>query len=174
MFKNLTYQKKLKWLGISVIPALVMCYELAIKKTVQEYEIYRKSAEQSSTPTASTSLADLKDRKDRALSLYDRFSLDTFATDKNLLSIASGFCKSHELVLKEYRNVGLQNLDSTHVFTRIMTLEGGFISGLKFIYELETKRMAGHVSSAEFAAVQDRQSKFIKLDLTLYIQNLIP
>jgi len=147
---------------------------LAIKKTLQEYQTYRRSLGQSAASAISSSLADLTDRKARVLSLYDRFSLDTFATDKNLLSIAGAFCKSNALMLKEYRTVGLQKLDSTRVLTRIMTFEGHFIPGVKFIYDLETKRMAGHVSSVQFAAIEDRQNKSTKMDLTLYIQNLIP
>jgi hypothetical protein len=174
MFQHLSYQKKLKWLGISILPVLFICYQLAIKKTIQEYQTFRRSLGQSATLSTSTALADLTDRKTRVLSLYDRFSLDTFATDKNLLSIAGAFCKSHELMLKEYRTVGLGKLDSTRVLTRVMTFEGHFIPGVKFIYELEAKRMAGHVSSVQFATIEDRQNKSTKLDLTLYIQNLIP
>jgi hypothetical protein len=174
MFKHLSYQHKLKWLGISILPILLICYQLAIKKTIREYQTYRAFAGQSAAMSTTSVLADLTDRKTSMLALYDRFSLDTFATDKNLLSIAGAFCKSHELMLKEYRTVGLGKLDSTRVLTRIMTFEGHFIPGVKFIYELEKQRTAGHVSSVQFSTIEDRQTKSTKLDLTLYIQNLIP
>lgn len=174
MFAHLSYKKKLKYLGIIVIPVLFLCYELSFKKAIEEYKRYERTAERGGGMIAIKSVSILAARQARVEGLYNRYVLDTFSVDKNLLAIASNFCRSNGLTLKEYRTVSLATSDSIQVLTRLLTVEGRFIPGVQLIYELETKRRAGRVSSAVFASFVEHRDKSTRLDCTLYIQNLIP
>jgi hypothetical protein len=181
MFAAIGYKKKLQLLGISIVPVLVLCYQLSVKKTVEEYEKYQQVAGQTEQAgqmgqpgQRMASMSALASRQARVEGLYNRFVLDTFAADRNLLAIASNYCRSNDLTLKEYRTISVARIDSLQVLTRVVTVEGRFIPGLKMIYELEAKRNAGRVSCAVFGTVVDHQDKSTRLDCTLYVQNLIP
>jgi hypothetical protein len=175
MFANLTYRQKLKWLGAAAILALILCYELSVKNTVQEYVKYELANGPGNGPERPAySAGELGTREARIGSLYNRYLLDTLSSDKNLLSITSNYCKTNHMQLKEYKAIGLAKTDSIQVLTRIVTVEGGFIPGLKLIYQLETGKNAGRISSAEFSANPDPRTKITKLDCTIYVQNLIP
>jgi hypothetical protein len=172
--KPLTSRKKLKMLGFAVIPALLLCYELSIKRTIEEYRLYREGQQRAAQLMSPADGLQLQGRQVKLMALYSRYALDTLATERNLLAIASHYCDSTNLTLKEYRNVSLVQDDSMRVLTRILTVEGKFIPGLKMIYDLETKRQAGRVSSVAFTTVTDHRDKSTRLDCTLYIQNLMP
>lgn len=174
MLARLSYKQKLKFLGLAILPALFLCYELSFKKTMEEYARFKRAEGQAGAMRASSSVSELEARQARVGRLYDHYMLDTLAFDRNLLAIASNYCRSNGLVLKEYRTVSLSISDSTRVLTRLLTIEGRFIPSLQLIYELETKRNAGRVSSVAYSSVEDRRDKSVRLDCTLYIQNIVP
>jgi hypothetical protein len=186
MFANLTYKQKLKWLGAGAVLALILCYGLAIQNTIREYSRYAQSEEaagQGIDPGSphvtgspgSPSGPDASGLSGASLQLlYTRFILDTMQSDKNLLSVASNYCKDNDLQLKEYKPVNFSKTDSTRVLTRVVTVEGRYIACLKFLFALETRKNAGRVSAAEFKSYMDTQEKKTRLDCTIYIQNLIP
>jgi hypothetical protein len=174
MFKALSYKQKLKALGFAVIPVLFLCYELSIKRTVQECEKYRQASGSADRVGSASSIAELYGRQAKVEGLFNRYMLDTLAFEKNLLSIASNYCRDNALTLKEYRTVSLATSDSIQVLTRVLTVEGHFIPDMKLVYDLETKRLAGRISSVVFQSVVDHQDKSTRLNCTLYVQNLIP
>ena len=172
--RRLAAKQKLKLLGFAVIPTVFLCYQLSIKRTVEEYRRYQigvKEARRSGLPRP---LRNWRKGRRSVEALCRRYSLDTLSGDRNLLAVISHFCDSTNLRLKEYRNVSLVQDDSMRVLTRLITIEGRFISGIKMIYDLETKKEAGRISSVAFTTVTDRQDKSTRLDYTLYVQNLIP
>ena len=171
--EGLSYKKKLKWLWIVVILTLLLCYQFAIRRTISEYAMAR-STENTGAPALSVmSMEELRSRDAQLTRLYHRFLLDSLASDKNLLSIAGNFCKANSLRLKEYRPIGSVEEDGRQVLTRTIRVEGGFVAGLRLLFELETRKNAGRVSGAEFKSYKDAQDKMTKLDCIIYIQNLI-
>jgi hypothetical protein len=172
--RRLTAKQKLKFLGFAVIPTVLLCYQLSIKRTVEEYRRYQIGVKEAAQIRAATPPAELAATQTSVEALYHRYSLDTLSADRNLLAVVSHFCDSTNLRLKDYRNVSLVQDDSMRVLTRLITIEGRFIPGIKMLYDLETKKEAGRVSSVAFTTVTDRQDKSTRLDYTLYVQNLIP
>ncbi len=75
--------------------------------------------------------------------------------------------------LKEYKPYGFSHEDSLSVLTRVVTVNGAFVPCLKFLYALEKLRQLGRISATEFKTYKDPQDKKLKLDCTIYIQNLI-
>jgi hypothetical protein len=174
MLRNLTYKQKLKWIPVLTGLALFLCYELAIKKTISEYS-KNTNYIASSEPFFSfnSGIGDLRARKEKINALYDQYLLDTLQPEKNLLYVSSRFCESHNLSLKEYKTIGLFKTDSIQVLTRTITVEGGFADCLRMLYELERTRQVGKVSASEFKSYPDAKDTTVRLDCTIYVQNLI-
>jgi hypothetical protein len=175
MFRNRSYKQKLKLLGIGSLLVLVLCYRLSISRTVDEYQKYtRSNAVVTEQAPETASLADLQTRESRVGDLFTRYTLDTLQPEKNLLSVASNYCKAHNLQLKEYKPYSLSRSDSIPVLTRTVTVGGGFISCLRLLYNLETSGQVGRVSAVDFKGYTDPQDKKPKMDCIFYISNLIP
>jgi hypothetical protein len=175
MFSQFSYKQKLKFIGVASLLSLFLCYRLSISHTVEEYRKYTQesgiAAEQAG---GAPSLAGLQARETRVGELFTRYTLDTLQPAKNLLSVSSNYCKTHQLQLKEYKPYSLSRNDSIPVLTRTVTVGGAFIPCLKFLYELESAQQVGRVAAVDFRGYTDPQDKKLKLDCTLYIQNLIP
>lgn len=176
MLDRFTYKQKLKGLGVVALLALLLCWQMALSKTIREYAAYRQSLEKvGGYPNGQsvTALQELRSREAAITVLYNRFLLDTLATEKNLLSIAGNFCKANDLRLKEYRPLARSLNDTIPVLTRVITVEGGFIRCLKFLFHLEKVTAAGRVSSVEFRSYKDTRDKVQRLECTIYVQNLL-
>ncbi len=174
MLRNISYKQKLKWLGIAFLLFMVICYEFSINKTVQEYRIYKINHIQTEESNESfTSLGALKARDEMLTKVFSKFQLDTLQSEKNLLLVTSLYCNENNLILKEYRPYSQSKKDSINMLTRIVTIEGPFITCIRLIRSLETNENVGKVSSVDFKSFKDPQDKKIKLNCTLFIQNTI-
>jgi hypothetical protein len=175
MLSKFSYKQKLKAIGLLSLLALVSCYRLSVSRTIEEYQKYHQDMAMTAgqAPDAA-SLSDLQTREDRVNELFTRYALDTLLPEKNLLSVASNYCKLHKLQLKEYRPYSLSHADSIPVLTRTITVGGAFVPCLRLLYELESSGQVGRVSGVDFKGYTDLQDKKPKMDCILYIQNLIP
>jgi hypothetical protein len=174
MFKNLSYKQKFKLLIIVSIVAVFLCYLLAVRRTIEAYSKYTQMAATNESLEASPLTVDeLQNSNKKVNALFDQFILDTLQSDKNLIAVASNYCKTNGLELKEYKPVNIAANDSIEVLTRTITIEGGFVKCLKLLYVLETGKKVGKVSSVEFKSYTDPQDKKVRMDCTIYIQNLI-
>jgi hypothetical protein len=173
MFDKLAYKQRLKGVGILAVASLFICYQFGIRRTLAEYNKVKELERTDTTALAGIDLDNLALQDVKLTRLYDRFLLDTLASEKNLLFITGNFCKTIDLRLKEYKPVGLHKEENRQVLTRLIRVEGGFISCLKLLYELETKKNAGRVGSAEFRSYKDTQDKSIKMECIIYVQNII-
>ena len=173
MFSNISYKQKLQFLGVLVFLALIVCYQFAIKKTMDERKKYLNYTIANYSQQDMTSMEQLRKRETKANLLYNQFILDTLQPEKNLLSVVSNFSKLQNLNLKEYKSIAIGKHDSIQVLTRLVTVEGSFNGCLKLLYELERSKKVGKISSAEFKSYLDAQDKSIKLDCSVYVQNII-
>ncbi|HEY1872066.1 MAG TPA: hypothetical protein VGG71_13475 [Chitinophagaceae bacterium] len=174
MFTSISYDKKLKILGLVSLLSIFLCYRYAIKETMAQYKDfnnYKKVLELNVPATSSTEK--LVAREKQMEMLFSRFELDTLQPYKNLLFTSGIFCGNNHLKLKEYRLFHFSECDSIRLLTRIVSIEGEFAGCLKMIYQLETLEIVGRVSSVEFKSYLDPQDKKTKLTCTLYVQNLI-
>ncbi len=175
MFKHLTYKQKFKWLGAVAIVSLFICWQLSIRRDVAEAQVYHAATEAfAGGESGEGSLGQLKQKDKELTRLYSRFVLDTLVADKNLLSIASNYCKNRNIRLKEYKAVSLASDSGRQILTRAVTVEGGFIPCLQLLNELEVGSRAGRVSGAVFRSSKDAASKRLRLNCTIYVQNVLP
>jgi hypothetical protein len=167
MFSKISYKQKLKWLGAGAVLAFFLCYELAIRGTLNEYFKYSgfSKLNASAMQQDHVNLNGLDRQQGKLKALYEAFVLDSVQPEKNLLSVASNFCKE--------RHLDLSAKDSTKVLTRAVSAEGNFIGCLYLLYELERQKRTGKVSSVEFKSYVDPGTKSTRLTCTIYIQNLL-
>lgn len=173
MFKKLSHRQKLKLTSAVALLAMLLCYRLSISRTVEEYRKFAAHKNEKQYVMDAPSVENILANEERIDAYFRKYALDTLLPEKNLLAVASNYCKSNGLSLKEYKPYDLPSHDSIPVLTRIITVEGGFIPCLKLVNVLETGGKVGRVSSVDFASYTDPKDKTVRLTCTLYIQNLI-
>jgi hypothetical protein len=156
------------------VPILLICYKLAISKTLAEYKIYnmhiKNGAITDSEIKASGTLASQHEKLNQILNSY---KLDTTNQQKNLLGLITELCYANDLQLKDYRTMGISQQDSIKLLTRVLSVEGNFIDCVRMIYVLETQQKLGRVSSVQYNSYTEGKEKNIHLICTVYIQNII-
>jgi hypothetical protein len=175
MLKNINYKQKLQLTGLIGLLALIVCYRLAISRTIEEYKKFTSvSGTTVGAPGNFNSLQEMRSKEATVNAIFSQYTLDTLQPDKNLLSVSSNYCKSRGLQLKEYKPYHFSKNDSIQVLTRTVTVQGSFIHCLNLLYEMEIAKKIGKVRTAEFRSYTDPLDKVVKLDCIFYVQNLIP
>jgi hypothetical protein len=173
MLRKLPYKTKLQLLAVLAIIALLICYRFGIAKTITAYHSYTQQKERSVHERESSYRLQVLRSKERKLDkIMLGFMLDTVNTDKNILSIASIWCKTHDLIIKEFKPFAYSTIDSIQIITQSLTVAGNFVDCLKLVYALETNFKAGKISSVVYRTQTDNRTKIPELNCTIYIQNL--
>lgn len=174
MFKNLSYKKKLRLLWIAALFMLLISYRFSISKTMDEYSSYKQNKQLAASAVSENSIENLSLKNKMLDKVLEKFILDTLNDEKNLLQVIAPLCRDNNLRLKEYKPLAVTKPDSLKIFTRTLTLEGGFIDCVKLIYNLETKTNTGRVSSVLFKSYMGPGEAKPNLNCTIYVQNIIP
>lgn len=174
MLNHLSYKQKTRILIPVALISVLICYKLAISRTIEQYRIYRE-ARGSGTEGVYTSsdIRQIKENDMRLNSQIDQFLLDSTDTQKNMLSISSNWMTAHDLELKQYHPPAYTYLDSFPVVTQSIRFTGGYIDCVKFIHALETVYKPGKLSTVLFKTETNMQTKKQSLMCTLFIQNII-
>lgn len=172
--RKLSNKQKLKLLAFASPLILLICYNWGIAKTIGQYREYRQSRANELEYKASAASSRKLQAKQTALdAFFTAYKLDTLDAGRNLLTIVTDFCNSHELQLREYKPVKTSMQGGMQVLTRSVTVEGPFIECVRLVYALEKQFSAGRVCSVSYASYTDRENKLPKLTCTFFIQNII-
>jgi len=164
----------LRLLGVSILPLLFVCYKLSVSKTIAEYKLYKTNLENELTiSSANNSALSLEKRSQQISQFIKIYSLDTLNDNKSLLNFVTEFCNDNRLQLKEYKPLDVSKYDSISVLTRQVTVEGEFLNCLQLAYALENQINAGRVSAATYKSYIVPKDKTVRLNCTLYVQNVI-
>ncbi len=173
MLKNLSYRQKLKILPFAAVLSILICYKFGFVNTVKEHEKYSHQKKTAMfEKQLGYSFQMLNSREKKLNELLDGFVLDTLDNSKNLLSVATTWCRSNNLEIKEFKPYAYAVLDSMSIITQSLTVAGGFIDCLKLVNALETQFHTGKLSSVQYKSVRDPKTKTLELNCTLYIQNI--
>jgi hypothetical protein len=170
-FKNITYQKRLKWLFIAFILVFWMCYKFAIKKTIIEFNKSRENDSQIIKPASETNSLMLTNQ--RLQHIISKYEVDTNKLQNDLLAFVTNFCYDNQLKLKDFKPMGVIQKNDFNILTRMICVEGNFVNCLHLIYALEVLEKIGRVSSVLYKSYVDGQEKNMNLICTIYIQNII-
>ena len=172
MLKSLTYQQKLKWLGIVAILSFVIVYTLAVKKTFEEKstcEEKQKTLEFSKD--LDNKLAQIK----MELVKLERVTGQKPDSSKKVIALLlesiSEYCNKNGCILKEIPRPIYSKDPNFDIETNVITVEGDYAQLLNLLYLLEQKeKSGGRLSSLYFSTKKNNNTKRINLELTMYFQ----
>ena len=174
MLKKLSYKRKLQLLiGLSVLFSLFI-YQSVISKTIvlynQNKEFDLKLKEASSAPARVQKLTQ------QLVSLDHLIQSRQTDTSNNvhdlLLGFLSSYCKENKTVLKSFPETSVSTQGEFEIQSHTFAVEGSFIKLLQLVYLLEQKLRIGKVSSLNFQASKDIDTKKNILVSTVYLQNI--
>ena len=175
MAASLLNKQKLKLLGLSIVPVLLICYKLAFTRTLEAYSEHRNHIQSQQVLDASFTSASMVAAKQGQINRFlSTFILDTADARKNLLFVVTSFCNENRLKLKEYKPLGTRMASGQKMVTRMVTVEGDFIKCLQFVYTLEKRMQVGRISSVYYKTFNNLKDHTIQLNCTIYVQNLVP
>lgn len=173
MIDNLSYKQKTRLLLIAAVVALIVCYQLAISKTVNQYRTYKQNKLTVQSGGSGAEIHGLKQKIELLDSLFHRYRFDSTDHQRNALSISANWFIKHDMQLQEYSSPLYSTIDSFPIVSRQLSFNGNFIDCLEFVYALETKYRPGRISTATFKTMRDALTKKEDLNCTLSIQNII-
>ncbi|HSZ35331.1 MAG TPA: hypothetical protein VK772_18600 [Puia sp.] len=171
MKSRYTYKRKFQFLIALFILTGILFYRFSIKTTfsqINQYEEFRKIEDQSNL----TESRNYKLMSDSLQVILDKYVLDTLHPDKNLVYSISSYCLDSDLLVVNYKPFA-HTVTGIQVSTRQVIVEGSFNHCVDLIYYLEHIKGIGRVESAKFWTISDNKDKEIRLNCSIYIQNII-
>ena len=172
MFKDLTYQKKLKLLGPLALIALMLVYFLGIKKTINLRSDIKEKQQKlilAKDLDGKVSLIRAKLKKIDKLIGNDMDS-SSKVIDVILEDITT-YCNTQGCTLREIPVMHEASDANFDIETYFITVEGPYKQLLNLIYLLEQKKNgSGRLSSCLLYSKKNNATKKLSLEATLYIQ----
>ncbi|MBS1509217.1 MAG: hypothetical protein JST86_00135 [Bacteroidetes bacterium] len=170
----LSYNQKLKLLGVAALAMLVLCYQYGFKNTWAVYNEYQENKTRTDQLENYTILMpEIKSEEKRINDLIKNNLSDTLYDAKETLAFVTTFCKNKHLKLTEYQPVQVTENSSFNIATRQITVEGDYTGLLMLLFEMENHQNYGRLCSAVFKSTEDASSGKITLSCTFFLQNLI-
>lgn len=142
MLKNLIYKKDY-WLVAAAILLLVVCYQLAFKKTVEAYQTRnRLQAQVSQVSDVSYEPGYLERKAGNIDRILARYRMDTLALRGNALAQIAVIAERENVKLSE---VPLQDpsFNTAHFIIQQLEFEGSYPALLKTFHDLENMANVG-------------------------------
>ena len=147
----MTKQQKNKVLLVCFSLALVICYQLAIKNTLQLKKQYNNLAHNAQLfKSAPQQLALLKQKEVYYDSLLTKFQIDGSSIQNNLLKVINSYATHNKLKVVRFLEPHLTTTNDLVIKTYDFTLEGDYNTINQLLYLLEQKSKFGEVTSLCF------------------------
>lgn len=147
----MTKKTKIMTLLVGFFLALILCYQLAISKTVALKKEYNSLEQQEllfkSTPKQ---VSLLKQKEKYYDALLSKYQLNGSSVQNNLLKTINVFADSTNLKVVSFLEPHIINKNDLKISTYQFTLEGDFNAILKLIYTLEQKTKFGEITNLHF------------------------
>lgn len=173
MIKGLTYKQKNLYLAIASIVLLVLCYQLAIKNTIEakaDMSTFEKEIKQGKN--AQSEIEDLKNRLEEYNLLLGVNEQNTTSHER-ILEVISRYCQKKALTIDKFPSETIQRYDDFSVSSNVIEVRGTYKNLLQLIHYLETKEKMGKIVSTTFLKKKDKKTKRTILRVSLHIQNQI-
>lgn len=165
--------KKLQFLLVSLLVFSFLSYKLAISDTFALMSDCDKlESKLKLVDNAPVQIQNLSDELD-----YINKSIDTNISAETdfqelLLEKVTHFSGKHRIILRELPESHFYNEQDFIVETNKLKIEGGFINLLNLLYKIETELKFGRVSGVSFNSEKDFKNKRLRLNLSIYYQNI--
>lgn len=136
---------------IGFILSLLICYKLAIYKTVIQSQQYDRLKEQQILfKNAPQKLSLLKKKEVYYDSILNQYELNGSSIQNNLLKTINAFALSNNLKVVSFLEPHILIIDDLTIKTYEFVIEGGFNDINDLIYQLEQKTKFGEVINLHF------------------------
>jgi len=173
MFKNLTYRIRLVYLGVGFIIFLFLVFKLAINRTIDlKKQCNQHEMQLSKLQNAPQQMAVIKSKLHEIDNRVGEKNIDQINFEELIIEKISKYCKSNNLILKEYPGIHTFTQQDYKTETCKITIEGSFKKLLKLAYGIEKDFSYGKVSSLNFYTEKNYKTKKLELLLEIYVQNI--
>ncbi|KQC31618.1 hypothetical protein AAY42_05380 [Flagellimonas eckloniae] len=153
--------------------ALLLCYKLAISNTLDLRKEYLSLKKEERLSEDIPQKLTLLSKKEIYLdSVLQKLDLNNTAMENNLLRVVNKEAAENNIKIIDFNAPHTSDKDNSHVMTYIFTLEGSYVSILRLIHDLETKRNLGSVSHLEFEKKKDYRTKRTYLQTIVFLEQI--
>lgn len=168
---NIKKRTQLVWLICTIF--LFIIYSNNISKTISLwYENNYLEEKIILSQNAPNDIADLKKKNAKLDDAISKYINNSSNNHEFLLDQISNACKTYKLKLIDFPQEQQEESFEYIINTSSVTVQGDYISILKFIYDLEINKHIAKVSSCNFYLYIDVKTQRKLLNCKLYLQNL--
>lgn len=152
---------------------IVLIYQFAISKTIDEYAISKELEQQlNKASTSEESIRALEIEKNTIKTKLDKFSSDSIKNKEYIFHLLAEFCKGKKIRLRDFPEEGIAQKGGYLVETNKIVAEGEYGNLLQLINHIEYDSNIGKISSVNFYVYKDHKIQKDVLLVGIYIQNL--
>ncbi|MCK0159121.1 hypothetical protein [Allomuricauda sp. F6463D] len=165
--------KRNKLLIGGFVLGLLLCYHLAIKKTLAlRSQYYGETEQREQARDIPGKLANLHKKELQLDAQFEQLNLGSTNVQNELLYFLNEQGDQHLVKIIEFKAPHVVNEGSTTTRTYQFTLEGNFTDILTVAYGLETQTSFGGITHIAFEKQQDSRQKYNFLNATLHLQQI--
>tara|TARA_B100000949_G_scaffold229706_1_gene239032 strand:- start:1087 stop:1599 length:513 start_codon:yes stop_codon:yes gene_type:complete len=165
--------KRNKLLIGGFVLGLLVCYQLAIKKTLALRSRYLKETEQrEQAKDIPEKLADLRKKEIQLDTRFGQLNLGSTNVQNELLHFLNEQGSQHSVKIMDFKAPHVVSEDNTTTRTYRFVLEGQFTNILKVAHGLETKANFGGITHMAFEKQRDPRQRKSYLQATLHVQQM--
>lgn len=173
MLQQLPIKKDYLLIAATII-LLLLCYQLAFKKTLEAWQINRQLKSQLAQAADLSYQPAYLERKNRNLSqIIARYNMDTLAFRSISISMIAAIAAKEQVKLSE---VPVQNAfyHADQFSVQKLGFEGGYFALAKVLSQLQASAGIGIVRSADFKSTENRSQTGTtqKLTLEVYLETV--
>jgi len=159
-------------LVVGFMITLVICYRLAVAKTIEQHKLYSQlKQEQTLFDNMPKQLAQLNHKKKFYDSILDVYQIKGSSVQNNLIQTINVFSKEKGVKIVDFGEPHLQQKDDILIKTYQFILEGDFQSLNGLIYQLEQKTKFGEIINVHFEKKKDLRTGKQFLQATVLLKS---
>jgi len=173
MFQQLTIRVRFYLFLVGILLAILLSYELAIKKTlVLSAENKAQSLQLDSVKQGAIQINQIKTKLEKLKGQIGSQTSSNVDVHQEILNTCSKFCSNNNLLVREYPDKELIEVGNSKLEINKIVLEGSFHKALQLVYQCEKDKRLGRVVSVQFDKQKDVYAQKERLLTSIYLQNM--
>lgn len=169
----MTYKTRNIIAVIGFILGLVICYQLAISKTIDsKKEFVSLKQQESFIQNAPEQLALLNKKKQYYSSFLAKYRLEETSIQNNLLKTINSFTDSTNLIIIDFKEPHITKKEDLTINTFQIILEGDYKSIIKLVHSLEQDTKFGEIINLHFEKKTNFRTGNNYLQATMLLKNI--
>lgn len=167
-----SHQKKLVLLSLSLLAALLLSWNLAVKKTWNSYRDLRVIRTELGNMDSSEKMVRELELQLAKTGLPQEAKADSGESKLIFKMISDLVGRAGGVKIMQFPEVHRCSFDECRIETMKLELEGDFFNLLTLVHRMENDPRIGEMASVGFKLIRDYKQNKQYLRLTIYIQNL--